>query len=79
MGKVWSLYRTPGPDPIEINDAFFLVEICDFVIQSGMNVHYECVFAPVLKVTTRSPKHFFLWFETSRTHYRIAARFETTI
>jgi hypothetical protein len=47
MGKVWSIYRTPGPDPIEINVAFFLVEICDFVIHSGMNVHNECVFARV--------------------------------
>jgi hypothetical protein len=47
VGKGWPLYRTPVPDPIEINVASFLVGICNLVIQLGMSFDYECVFTPV--------------------------------
>jgi hypothetical protein len=53
-GKGVVLYRTPGPDPIEINVASFLVGICNFVIQSGMSFEYVCVFTRVVVVTQSS-------------------------
>jgi hypothetical protein len=47
VGKGCSLYRTPGPEPIEIKVTSFLVGICNFVIQSGMSFEFEGVFTPV--------------------------------
>jgi hypothetical protein len=47
VGKGDSLYRTSGPEPIEINVTSFLVGVCKFVIQSGISFEFEGVFTPV--------------------------------
>jgi hypothetical protein len=47
VGKGSSFYRTPDPEPIEINVTSFLVRVCKFVIQSGMSFEFEGVFTPV--------------------------------